>query len=184
MSEELLVRYCSPTLAGIKTGSLFSCAAPDVAGLYKYIHRLDARLVRKGLRVIPLRVKNGRALIYVYRPRMLLSDLTRDEASRLLSERDYNTLCISDCLAKLMNRLCESDVFPHEIGLFLGYPPEDVCGFIESRRPCKCVGVWKVYGDAEKARKTFAKYKLCTEIYYKRFVMGVSVDKLTVNTSQ
>ena len=25
MSEETLVRYCSPTLAGIKTGSLFGC---------------------------------------------------------------------------------------------------------------------------------------------------------------
>ena len=25
MSEELVVRQCAPTLAGIKTGSLFSC---------------------------------------------------------------------------------------------------------------------------------------------------------------
>ena len=31
MSEELIVRHCSPTLAGLKTGSLFSCpsASPD-----------------------------------------------------------------------------------------------------------------------------------------------------------
>ena len=26
MSEDLLIRHCSPTLAGIKTGNLFSCA--------------------------------------------------------------------------------------------------------------------------------------------------------------
>lgn len=29
MSEDLLIRHCSPTLAGIKTGNLFSCACPS-----------------------------------------------------------------------------------------------------------------------------------------------------------
>ena len=29
MSEELLVMHCSPTLAGIKTGNLFSCSFPN-----------------------------------------------------------------------------------------------------------------------------------------------------------
>lgn len=28
MSEDLLIRHCSPTLAGIKTGNLFSCVCP------------------------------------------------------------------------------------------------------------------------------------------------------------
>lgn len=29
MSEELLVRHCSPTLAGMKTGNLFACSFPN-----------------------------------------------------------------------------------------------------------------------------------------------------------
>ena len=29
MSEQLLVQHCSPTLAGLKTGSLFTCACGD-----------------------------------------------------------------------------------------------------------------------------------------------------------
>ena len=33
MSEELLVRHGAPTLAGMKTGSLFSCACGDAAAL-------------------------------------------------------------------------------------------------------------------------------------------------------
>ncbi len=38
--------------------------------------------------------------------------------------------------------------FPHEIGLFLGYPPEDVCGYIRNKGKCqKCTGHWQVYGD-------------------------------------
>ena len=39
--------------------------------------------------------------------------------------------------------------FPHEIGIFLGYPLADVAGFIRNKgRNCKCIGTWKVYGDA------------------------------------
>ena len=54
----------------------------------------------------------------------------------------------------------ESGEFPHEVGLFLSYPPEDVKGFIAHRaNDFKCAGLWKVYGNEEKARSLFAKYK-------------------------
>ena len=46
------------------------------------------------------------------------------------------------------------------MGLLLSYPPEDVKGFIDHRAGgFKCAGLWKVYGDEEKARSLFAKYK-------------------------
>lgn len=52
----------------------------------------------------------------------------------------------------------ESGEFPHEVGLFLSYPPEDVKGFIAHRaNDFKCAGLWKVYGNEEKARSLFAK---------------------------
>lgn len=51
--------------------------------------------------------------------------------------------------------------FPHEIGLFLGYPLEDVQGFIENRAEgYKCVGCWKVYGDEEYAKQEFRAIKI------------------------
>ncbi|MEE0834861.1 MAG: DUF3793 family protein, partial [Clostridia bacterium] len=37
-----------------------------------------------------------------------------------------------------------------------------------------------VYGDAEKAQKIFAKYKKCTNAYYKQYTKGKSVERLTV----
>ena len=67
------------------------------------------------------------------------------------------------------------------IGLFLGYPPEDVCGFIENKADaCKCVGCWKVYGDEDAAKKLFAKYKKCTDVYCTLFANGRSIERLTV----
>ena len=53
----------------------------------------------------------------------------------------------------------ESGEFPHEVGLFLSYPPEDVKGFIDHRaNDFKCAGLWKVYGDVEQARAAFRLY--------------------------
>ena len=76
MSEDLLIRHCSPTLAGIKTGNLFSCACPSRKDLTRDLCRLNKKLVPKGIRVLPLRACKGRALIYAYRPNALESDLT------------------------------------------------------------------------------------------------------------
>ena len=75
MSEDLVIRHCSPTLAGIKTGSLFSCDCPDRKALTAALSGLNRKLVPKGIRVLPLRVFRGRALIYVYRPHALENDL-------------------------------------------------------------------------------------------------------------
>ena len=71
--------------------------------------------------------------------------------------------------------------FPHEVGLFLGYPPEDVEGFIENKaRSCKLTGYWKVYSDEEKAKKIFAKYSKCTRVYTEQYADGKTIERLTV----
>ena len=180
MPEEILVRHCSPTLAGIKTGSLFTCAFTDTDELKASLRRWNSTLGAKGLRAIPMRWSAGRALIYLYRPGRLDNDLNREKASRILSQRGYCPGCPGKCLAELMRRLRQREDFPHEIGLFLGYPPEDVEGFIENRECCKCTGCWKVYGDVEAAQKTFAKYKKCTNVYCGLYAQGRSIEKLTV----
>lgn len=181
MSEELLIRHCSPTLAGMKTGSMFACAYESKNELWAYLALLNKKLVKKGLRILPLRMENGRALIYVYRPNRLKADLAHGTATRLLEERNYSMRSSDRCVIELMGRLKSCDEFPHEIGLFLGYPPEDVNGFIENKAAnSKCVGTWKVYGDAEAARKTFAKYKKCTSVYCTQYANGKSIERLTV----
>lgn len=181
MSELLLVKHCSPTLAGMKTGNLFACDFPSESEMKACVRCWNKILTKKGLRVLPMRYKKGRALIYVYRPARLEKDLQHDIADNLLKDRGYNTEVSSSCVIHLMKRLCESEEFPHEIGLFLGYPPEDVSGFIENKAGgCKCVGCWKVYGNEQEAKKTFAKYKKCTEVYCTQFEKGRSIERLTV----
>ena len=55
MSEELVVRQCAPTLAGIKTGSLFPCPYENRETLLMEIRQYNQVLVPKGLCLLPLR---------------------------------------------------------------------------------------------------------------------------------
>ena len=177
MSEEILIRQGAPTLAGIKTGSLFPCPCEDREDLLADIRRLNRLLVPKGLCLLPIRFLEGQVLLYLYRPAELRRDLQDALASELLRQAGYEDESCARCVARLACRFRESGEFPHEVGLFLSYPPEDVKGFIDHRaNDFKCAGLWKVYGDEEKARSLFAKYKKCTEIYCALWQSGSKLE--------
>ena len=184
MSEELIIRSAAPTLAGLKTGSLFPCRFVSRAQLTLEIRDINQRLGAKGLRLLPLRIGEDSALLYLYRPHRLQRDLEDAEVRRLLAEAGYDDFRPGRCLPRLLRRFRDGADFPHEIGLFLSYPPEDVRGFIQNKgRHCKCVGCWKVYGDAERARRQFEGYRVCTARYCRQYAMGVSLDELPVAMS-
>ena len=181
MSDDLVIRHCSPTLAGIKTGSLFSCDCASREELTKALSGLNRKLVPKGIRVLPLRFREGRALIYVYRPHALQNDLSDQRVRDLLTRYGYLPENPNACVTHLIRRLHSAKGFPHEIGLFLSYPPEDVLGFILNNA-ChhKCVGCWKVYGDEQMAKSLFEKYDQCAKIYFQQWKQGKSIEQLTV----
>ena len=184
MSEESIIRHGSPTLAGLKTANLFTCISVSKEETVRDIRRLNQIFVPKGMRMLPLRYANGRVLLYLYRPDRLKQDLNDQKAKLLLKSKGYPLGHAERCVVRLADKLRntkESQEFPHEIGLFLGYPPEDVQGFMEQKAcGCKCSGCWKVYGDAEQAKKTFACYKECTELYCRLWSGGISMDQLAV----
>ena len=181
MSDEMIVRHCSPTLAGLKTGNLFNCPCSDKKELILAVRSLNKRLAPKGIRVIPIQVCEQRVLIYLYRPDKLENDLAVEEAGEILRACGYSTGDCDKCVVRLSRRLQESGDFPHEIGLFLGYPPEDVKGFMEKgANECKCTGMWKVYGNVEEAQRLFKQYKKCVDIYLTLFSEGREVKRLIV----
>ena len=164
MSEEILIRQGAPTLAGIKTGSLFPCPCDDREALLTDVRRLNRQLVPKGLCLLPIRFKDGQALLYLYRPAVLHRDLQDGLAQRILTQAGYACGGCGRCVAQLIS-----------------YPPEDVQGFID-HRACdfKCAGLWKVYSDEERAQRLFTRFKRCTEDYCARWQAGSDIGQLAV----
>ena len=185
--ETVMIEQCAPVLAGLKPAGLFRYETRDCADLAARVHRWNDQLGEKGLKVRVLKgcAQTHRYLIYVYRESRLRQVLA-DEAVREFLQREGYALPedASDCdsmLRQLSRRLCCEADFPHEIGVFLGYPLTDVVGFIENQgRNFTCCGCWKAYGNAKEAEKTFCKYKKCREIYSRLWENGRSVLQLTV----
>lgn len=182
MSDELLIKCGSPTLAGLKTGNMFSYPYESREEVRDGLRRLNKILVPRGLRVLPLRYSERTVLLYLYRIEDLKKDLSGDEAVKILREVGYESSDSDRCVVELISKLRSAKDFPHEIGLFLSYPPEDVRGFIDNHAEnCKYLGFWKVYGDVEKAKKTFASYEKCTKVYNRMWRKGASLRSLIVS---
>ena len=198
MLENFLIDCCAPTLASLKSGSLFNCRHDnDCPALEKCVQEWNSEFAALGIRMQILRMTDHSALIYVYRETSLAKSLSDPEIQSFLEGYGYSACCFCDgcslnermqcgiegCLEHLRDRIseCGGD-FPHEIGVFLDYPLDDVRGFIEnSGRNCKMVGAWKVYGDEDQARKRFARFTKCTSVYSDLWRSGRrSVLQLTV----
>lgn len=181
MSDRDLVLYGSSTLAGIKTGSLFNaqCGSPD--NLYREIRAYNDRLYPYGLRLKALRVHEHTVLLYLYRETFLKQRIADPRVWEILKKNGYEQRDCAGCLDVLNQRIRNNAEFPHEIGLFLGYPVDDVDGFIRHKgKDCRYMGYWKVYGNVEQAKSMFDKYQNCQRIYQDRLARGIPLEKLAV----
>lgn len=179
--EREIVEHGAPTLAGLKTGNLFPLKN-NGGSLAPEIRRVNRMLSEKGVRLIPLRRSEKTTLVYLYRPDRLRSDLCHQEAESILCGKGYPCGDPDRCIAELKRHLCADEAFPHEIGLFLGYPPSDVKCFMKNPwEGLKCTGCWKVYGNQEEAEAVFARYKKCTDVYREAYNNGQSLTRLTVD---
>jgi hypothetical protein len=184
MLQEVMIENGAPTLAGLKTGNIFAVKNKGEE-IRDEICRLNRILTKRGLRMVPVRKMKRHTLIYLYRPDKLKEDLRSPEAACILSEKGY---CCEDpetCVVQLVKHLAKDPEFPHEIGLFLGYPPSDVKCFMEHPHDgVKCVGCWKVYSNQEEAVRTFEEYRRCTEHYRKESQRGKTLEELIADNSE
>ncbi|QQO10342.1 DUF3793 family protein [Breznakiella homolactica] len=109
-----------------------------------------------GLSALPLRDSSKGILLLLYKPRLLRKVLTGPAGRYLCSLLYPVDSGITACLEELNRRFNISGNIPHEVGIFLGYPLEDVIDFIRGNKkahPCK--GCWKVYHRPERASRIF-----------------------------
>ena len=202
--ERKLVHHCSPALAGLKPANMFVYregidadafpgrnVASDALDSAKFTQELGAcrkKLEPCGVRIEVLARRKTGLLLYVYRPTMLRAYLAQPDVFGYLQGEGYDPSDLSACIAKLHRRIRGTDLaatlsgscaFPHEIGFFLGYPYDDVVGFIENKgKNSLCSGCWKVYSRARDAQACFCCYKTCTAAYEDLFDEGVPIDCL------
>ena len=161
----LLLCFGAPTIRNLKAASLinFRREGEDLRALWN-AHGAEW-LEPLGVEWILLNEESldGGALVMIYRRELLAQALSGDAAAGILRALGYpfsdHLPDVDACLEYLRGRFRSG--CPHEVGLFLDYPPEDVLGFMERGKTARplAVGYWKVYGNVRKARRTFRRYR-------------------------
>ena len=157
--RRVIVNHCSPVLLGCKPAALFTLRSEkDLAVL--------AGFLRPRLTLSVLRKNRGGLLVLAFEQARLEKTVLDRDALAVLAGMGYPAeASLAALLDYLRGQFVRSD-FPHEIGLFLGYPVEDVLGFVRHKgRYYKCCGYWKVYGDVEHAKQCFRRYDTCLECF-------------------
>ena len=181
--DELLIRHCAPTLADLKIASLI-CIPKSVCGeeYEQIVSAYNDCYNGKGVYFRTLCICNRRRLLYVYRPCRVRAYLASPAAAAFLVECGFaREASLEEKLSLLADRFTSSNAFPHELGLFLGYPTADVEAFIVhggSRE--KLCGEWKAYTNTAYAAQEFHKYNCCRIDYWQRFSRGMGLDTLIV----
>ncbi len=175
--ETVLAEQCAPTLAGIKPANLFCREHLQTEELSQW-HKLLAPCGME-FRVLRACPAAGNCLLYLFRTDWLRQILSNPSARSFLTHLGYPDGDCPALLRHLAQKLRSAKEFPHEIGIFLGYPLEDVTGFMKyhGQNYTYC-GCWKVYGNPEEAKRRFAAYHRCTAFYCECVRAGVPLTSL------
>ena len=82
--ENYIVEHCAPTLACLKTGTLFCVDIAETAELLRQIALWNSGLGDRGVSLTLLRQRGLRALVYMYRRSQLARDLAANDSASFL----------------------------------------------------------------------------------------------------
>lgn len=174
--DETIIHCGAPALCGIKPASLFSLDSDLYSHEKPRLLKWQKDLSRKNRFFVSLKKENNRVLMFIFDKNLLEKVINSKENSFYLKTKGYLPELGFDCvLAELLYRLSFNQKFPHEIGLFLGYPLQDVIGFEKNSSAYKYSGLWKVYGNQKEAKLKMKLYKSCSEKCMEWLNLGMSV---------
>ena len=180
--DELIINHCAPALSGIKIANIFTYQYDSKKELEKEVSSYNDILSFKNIKVSIIKDNANKAIIYVYNEKELENYLLDDEIFEFLENYGYKSKNIHESIDFLKTRMQYAESFPHEIGIFLGYPLIDINGFINNYgKNSLYTGYWKVYHNKNEAIKIFDNYNKCRDFYISTFLNGKDILEIMDN---
>ena len=174
--DQIIVQSSSPTFCNIKSGNLFF--VKNEAFDNGKFETWKVSFFMHGLMAFSSQISESSTAILVLNVcwcRKILADVF---VQSYLSEKGYHTGSVFDFVEELFNRMIENEGFPHEVGVILGYPVEDVIEFENHQgNDCKYCGCWKSYSDIENAKECHCKFTECSKLK-KWYDEGYSINQI------
>lgn len=177
--ESTLAYFCSPVLMASKVSNLVSISKQEIPSVIGLVQSYNKDFAKYDINILPVCECGNRVLLFVYRQSLLGEYLREENVSSMLEEYGYHKHKSLNYYVSILSMRMKKENFPHEIGLFLGYPVEDVRGFVEKQgRDYKYNGYWKVYGDCNLAIRRFNTYDKLRNYMLGKLSGGESLDSI------
>ena len=174
--EVQLLLQCAPMIAGLKASNLLIIASENEA---------DARRILNGTKISCARLArmDKKTTMLIYHEQWVKEYLASREVSDLLRVLGYEGKGFYEVLhsvrKKYRSYMKKEGEFPHELGLLLGYPAEDVNGYMDNKgRNYLCTGYWQVYADPAAKLNLFQKFELARERLIRAIFDGKEIQEL------
>lgn len=157
--EKFLLYNSSLVLAGIKP-SVTVTIKKDRENFYEKWIKYGIDFLNKiNVKFVSLREGENALILLIYSKEQLQRYILKPNNKKFLIRLGYyDNEDINQYIDKLVERYNKYNC-PHELGLFLGIPLEDVKDFMEcADKKCLGCGYWKVYNDYNKAKEIFNQY--------------------------
>lgn len=168
----------APTLTGQKPSSIITLGK-DSRGLSMLWEKYKKAFQQKyELSFYELRTNDKAVTILFYYNNELNKAIYDEDNMRFLKKFGYSKeLDLRQNLSILKERF--EKACPHEIGVFLGFPLDDVICFMEQPdRQCLLCGYWKVYNDLDLAKEKFSNYDMAKHNIAQQVIQGVAPSLL------
>ena len=169
---------CAPVIKKVKVGGIIILPI-------KIVRMVWNSLLKSEFSVRILYQSSQKVILYIYQKEWLDSYLRKQNIQEFLKAYEYIISDTEEILLFLKKRVKmfyqQKEEFPHEIGIFLQYPLEDVTSFVENRgKNFLLSGYWKVYHNIEKAKEIFTSYDKAKEELIKEILNGKTLTQVLI----
>ena len=187
------VRCAAGVIAHVKPAALFSfashkscssCVSPICTDstLRTFLCNATHELSLFGVTLLATSaISGGKVSFVAYRSELVEDILAKPEHREFLATFGHSTESVQTLMKSMRSRIfvfhARKAVFPHEIGLVLGYPLADVQGFMNGQSEL-FTGAWKVYDNTEETRFRLEQLKNAENHCKLRFYQGESLAQI------
>lgn len=175
-AELQLALQCAPLITGIKVSNLLMIESEKESAV---------RVILKHTGIVHYRLLSakGKTAFLLFRRSQLEAYLARTEIVDILRTMGYEEFALGSILRNFQKRyqvyMSQGMQFPHEMGLLLGYPAEDVKSFIEHKgQNFLYSGYWKVYGNVSEKKSLFQQYEQSKEECVQFLAKGMNIQRI------
>ena len=157
--ESFIEYYISLIKAKIKPSVTVTILKNDVTKINAWNNYGLDLLNSVSLKALTLRETDKALVLFIYDETLLSTYLKDLNHTIFLKNLGYTSLDNLDSSLLFLQERYNKYHCPHELGLFLGYPLNDVIDFIEcDKNKCLLCGYWKVFNNKSEAIKTFEEF--------------------------